>query len=134
MRFTAKATCGFRMGRWYQGIVLSCLAPDRLDCSVLSPAWCRSVHTRLIDSVLNDALHTATECLHPTPAKNLPVLSRIQPAELRCQGAILSLANRRCLDSGHILHGQLAKLQAASKERLKSRHPFVPAARKLLPN
>ena len=70
----------------------------------------------------------------PTPTDNLPVLSGIQPTELRRQGATLSLANRSSLYPGHILHGQLTEPQAASKERLKSRHPFAPAVRKLLHN
>ena len=52
-----------------------------------APVWCRSAHTRLIDSVLNDALHIVTGCLHPTPTDHLPVLSGIQPAELRRTGS-----------------------------------------------
>ena len=99
-----------------------------------APAWCRSAHTRLIDSVLNDALRIVTAYLRPTPTENLPVLSGIQPAELRCEGVTLPLANRSSLDPGRILHGQLTEQRAASKERLKSRHPFNPAARKLLHN
>ena len=39
-----------------------------------APDWCRSVHTRLIDSVLNDALHIGTGYLHPTPTGNLSAL------------------------------------------------------------
>ena len=31
-----------------------------------APAWCRSAHTGLIDSVLNDALRIVTGCLRPT--------------------------------------------------------------------
>ena len=42
-----------------------------------APAWCRSAHTRLIDSVFNDALRIVTGCLRPTPTDNLPILSRI---------------------------------------------------------
>ena len=99
-----------------------------------APACCRSAHTRLIDSVLNVAFRIVTGCLRPTPTDNLPVLSGIQPAELRRQGATLSLSNRSSLDPDHILHGQLTEPQAASKERLKSRHPFVSAAPKLLRN
>ena len=34
----------------------------------------------------------------------------------------------------HILHGQLTESHTASKKRLKYRHPFVPAARRLLRN
>ena len=48
-----------------------------------APVWCRSAHTCLIDSVLNDALCIVTGCLCPTPTDHLPVLSGIQPAELR---------------------------------------------------
>ena len=99
-----------------------------------APAWCRSVHTRLIDSVLNNALRIVTGCLRSTPTDNLPVLSGIQPAELCRQRAALSLANRSSLDPGHIPHEQVNEPRAASKERLKSRRPFVPAARKLLHN
>ena len=40
-----------------------------------APVWCRSAHTRLIDSVLNDALRIVTRCLRPTPTDHLPVLS-----------------------------------------------------------
>ena len=92
------------------------------------------MHTCLIDSVLNDALRIVTGCLRPTPTDNLPVFSDIHPAELRRQGATLSLANRSSLDPGHTLYGQLTEPQAASKERVKSRNPFAPAARKLLHN
>ena len=63
---------------------------------------------------------------------NLLVLSGIQPAELCHQSEALSLANHRSLDPGYILHGQLTEPQAASKERLKSRHPLVLAEWKLL--
>ena len=63
-----------------------------------TPVWCRSAYTRLIDSVLNDALRIVTGCLRPTPTDHLPVLSGIQPAELYRKGAILSLVHRgsRC--------------------------------------
>ena len=97
-----------------------------------APVWCRSVHIRLIDSVINDALRIVTGCLRPTPSVYPPVLSGIQPAELRRQGATLSLANRSSLDPDHILHGQFHESQDVCRERLKSRHSFVPAARKLL--
>ena len=33
-----------------------------------APVWCRSAHTRLINSVLNDALRIVTGCLRPTPS------------------------------------------------------------------
>ena len=91
-------------------------------------------HTRLIDSVLNDALRTDTECLRPTPTDHLPVLSGIQPAELRRMGATLSLAYRGSLDPDHILYGLLSESSDTRQARLKSRRPFVSVARNLLDN
>ena len=99
-----------------------------------APVWCRSAHTRLIDSVLNDALRIVTGCLRPTPTDHLPVLSGIQPAELCRLGATLSLAYRGSLDPDHILHGLLSGSSDTRQVRLRSRRPFVPGARNLLDN
>ena len=83
-----------------------------------APVWCRSAHTRLIDSVLNDALRIVTGCLRPTPTDHLPVLSDIQPAELRRMGATLSLPHRGSLDPDHILYGLLSGSSDARQKRL----------------
>ena len=74
-----------------------------------APVWSRSAHTRLIDSVLNDALRIVTGCLRPTPTDYLPILAGIQPAGLRRRGATLSLANRATLNPDHILHDKLVE-------------------------
>ena len=104
-----------------------------------APACCRNAHTLLIDSVLGDALRIVTRCLRPTPTAKLPVFLGIQSGELSRQKATffagLALTTFcLLLATGYILHGQLTKPQADSKERLKSRHPFAPAARQLLHN
>ena len=99
-----------------------------------APVWCRTAHTRLIDSVLNDALRIVTGCLRPTPTDHLPVLSGIQPAELHRMGATLSLAHRGSLDPDHILYSLLSGSSHTRQVRLRSRCPFVPAARNLLNN
>ena len=99
-----------------------------------APVWCRSAHTRLIESVLNDALRIVTGCLRPTPTDHLPVLSGIQPAELRRMGATLSLAHRGSLDPDHILYGLLSGSSDTRQVRLRSRRRFVPVARNLLDN
>ena len=65
--------------------------------------WCRSAHTRFIDSVLNNALRIATGCLRPASTDHLPILSGIQPAELRRFGATLSLAKRGILNPNHVV-------------------------------
>ena len=99
-----------------------------------APVWCRSAHTRLIDNVLNDALRIVTGCLRPTPMDHLPILSGIQPAELRQLGATLSLAHRGSLDPDHILYGLLSRSSDTGQMRLRSRRPFAPASRNLLDN
>jgi len=88
-------------------------------------------YTHLIDPAINDTLRIVTGCLRHTPADNLPNLAGIQPAELRRNGATLSLA-RRAMESGHLLHSALTRPSSANARRLKSRHPFVPAAQQLI--
>ena len=99
-----------------------------------APVWCRSAHTHLIDSVLNDAFCIVTGCLRPTPTDHLPVLSGIQPAELCQMGATLSLAYHGFLDPDHILHGLLSGFSDTHQVRLRSRCPFVPGVQNLLDN
>ena len=98
-----------------------------------APVWCRSAHTRLIGSVLNDALRI-TGCLRPTPTDHLPVLSGIQPAELRRMGATLSLAHHESLDPDHILYDLLSGPSDTRQVRLRSRLLFVPSAQNHLDN
>ena len=88
----------------------------------------------LKNTVLNDALRTVTGCLRPTPTDHLPVLSGIQPAELRRLGATLFLAHCGSLDPDHILYGLLSGSSDTRQVRLRSRRPFVPAARNFLDN
>ena len=119
---------------WGAGAKALCIATLSLVYSTAeycAPVWCRSAHTRLIDSVLNDALRIVTGCLRPTPTDHLPVLSGIQPVELRRIGATLSLAYRGSLDPDHILYGLLSGSSDTRQVRLRSRRPFVPGARNL---
>ena len=97
-----------------------------------APVLCGGAHTRLIDSVLNDDLRIVTGCLRPTPTDHLPILSGIQPAELRRLGATLSLSCRGPLDPNHILYGLLSGSSDTRQVRLRSRRPFVSPARNLL--
>ena len=98
------------------------------------PVWCRSAHTRLIDSVLNDALRIVTGCLRPIPTDHLLVLSAIQPVELRRMGATLSLAHRGSLNPNRILYGLSSRSSDTGQVRLRSRRSFVPGARNRLNN
>ena len=122
---------------WGAGAKTLCIATLSLVYSTAEyfvPVWCRSAHTRLIDSVLNDALRIVTGCLRSTPTDHLPVLSGIQPAELRRLEATLSLAHHVSLDPDHILYGLLSGSSDTRQVRLRSRRPFVPAARNRLDN
>jgi len=107
------------------------LALVHLTAEYCAPVWCRSTDTRFIDPAINDALLIVTSCLRPTPVDNLPILAGIQRAELRRNGATLSLA-RRAMEPGHLLHSALTRPSGANSRRLKSRHPFPPAAHHLI--
>ena len=132
---TAEATCvGSGWGAGAKTLRIATLSLVYSTAEYCAPVWCRSAHTRLIDSVLNDALRIVTGCLRPTPTDHLPILSGIHPAELRRMGATLSLAHRGSLDPDHILHGLLSGSSDTCQMRLRSRCPFVPAARNLLDN
>jgi len=72
-------------------------------------------------------MRIVTGCLRPTRADNLPILAGIQPAELRRNGATLSLA-RRAMEPEHLFHSALTCPSSANAQRLKWRHPFVPVA------
>ena len=75
------AGCGCGAGAKTLSIsVLSLVYSTHEYCA---PVWCCSTPTRLIDSILDDALRIVTGCLRPTPTEDLPVLAGIQPAELR---------------------------------------------------
>ena len=74
-------------------------------------------------------MRIATGCLRPTPTDFFVILAGIQPAKLRRQGATLSLAYQSLMDSKHLLHQLMERPIIALEERLRSRNPFVPAAR-----
>ena len=96
-----------------------------------APAWCCCAHCHNIDTAIHGALRTVTGCLRPTPLDNLSVLAGIQPAEFRREEATLSLV-RRALAPDHLLHSKAYAKRSGDPRRLKSRHPFVPAAQMLL--
>ena len=133
-RHTVEATRGSGWGAGAKTLRIATLSLVYSTAEYCAPVWCRSAHTRLIDSVLNDALRIVTGCLRLTPTDHLPVLSSIPPAELRRLGATLSLAHRGSLDPDYMLHDFLNESSDTRQVRLIFRLPFVPAARNLLKN
>ena len=86
---------------------------ERKTAEYCAPVCCRNANTRLIDSVLNNALRIVTGCLRPTSMDYLPILSGIQPAKLHRLEATLSLTYRESLDPDHMLHGITPSLPAS---------------------
>ena len=125
---------GSEWGAGARTLRIATLSLVYLTAEYYAPVWCRSAHICIIESVLNDALRIITRSLRPTPTDHLPVLSGIQPAELRRMEATLFLAHRESLDPDHILYGLLSGSSDNRQARLSSRHPFVPAARNRLDN
>ena len=120
-RHTAEATRGLGMGVGAKTLRIATLSLVYSTAEYCAPVWCRSAHTRLIDSVLNDALRIVTGCLRPTPTDDLRILSGIQPTKLSQMGATLSLAYRGSLDPDHILYGFLTGSSDTRQVRLRSR-------------
>ena len=133
-RHTAKTTAGSGRCSAAKTLRIAALSLVYSTAEYCAPVWCLSVHTRLINSVLYDALRIVTGCLRSTPTDNLPILACIQRVGLCRQGATLFLINSGILDPEHLLHDFLVRLLDAQQEKLRSRRPFVPAARKLLNN
>ena len=92
---------------------------------------CCRAHIRLTDKPIDDALHVVTSCLRPAPTDNLFIIAGIQPPELHCQKSIHSLVCR-VQEAEHLLHERFLSLSFGHPRQLQSRHPFAPAALKLL--
>ena len=122
------------MGDGAKTLRIAALSVVHSTAEYCAPVWCRSAHIRLIDSVLNDALRMVTGCLRPIPTDNLPILAGIQQPGLHRQVTIFLLVNRNILDYEHLLHDLLVRPFDGRQDKLKSRSPFVPAARKLSDN
>ena len=68
---------GSRWGAGIKTLRISALSSVYFTAEYCAPVCCRSTHTRLIDSILNDALRIVTGCLRPTLTNDLPVLTGI---------------------------------------------------------
>ena len=108
------------------------LAIVRSTAEYVAASWCRSVHVRKIDAVLNHTMRIITGCLRPTPADFLPVLSGIAPASLRRKHLVHRLIQQTASCDGHPLNKLVMEAQSLWPKRLKSRHPFSHNAAELL--
>ena len=62
------------------------------------------LHTKKLDSTLNNALRTVSGCLRATPANQLPILTGIAPPTLRREASVLALSRKATNDDDHLLH------------------------------
>ena len=95
-----------------------------------APVWCRSFHTKKLDSTLNNALRMVSGCLRATPVNQLPILAGIAPPTLRREAAVLALSRKATNNEDHLLHQ--AATENPQRARLKSRRPFTEHAHQLL--
>jgi hypothetical protein len=132
---------------------ISVLALVFAPAEYCAPVWCRSSHTQLVDSELNNAVRVITGCLLNTPVSSLYVMSNIAPPPIRREALALKSAWKALSDESSLLHEMIAtpakvyrQLQAPTRtsarlnlaprkvveQRLTSRHPFQRAAQNLL--
>ena len=95
-----------------------------------APVWCRSTHTKKLDSTLNNALRTVFGCLRATPANQLPILTGIAPPTLRREASVLTLSRKATNDDDHLLHK--TSTETPQRARLKSRRPFAEHCHQLM--
>ena len=92
------------MGAGAKTLRTAFLSLVHLTAEYCAPVLDCSAHTCFIESILYTTLRIVTECLRHTPIDNLPLLSGIQPAELRRLGATLFVDNGATLDPDQMLN------------------------------
>ena len=65
-RHASETTCGLGWGAGAKTLNTAALSLVYSTAEYCAPVWCCSAHTRLSDSVFNDALCIVTGCLRPT--------------------------------------------------------------------
>jgi hypothetical protein len=86
-----------------------------------APVWAKSTHTSLVDMQLNTTMRHITGTLRSTPTPWLPVLSTIEPPELRRKIATDRLIDKAINHPEWILHQDILH---PPQYRLKSRDPI----------
>jgi len=161
-RRALEAACWLWLGCWSNNVANNHFSPGPFNCNVLrscrlpqwthpllsgaavntpAPVWCRGEHTR--SCLVPRWTHPPHWRHHQRRIANCYWMSASyslgQPCHphmhLTCwassQWSPLSLAHR-AMDLGHLLHSTLTRPSSADARRLKSRHPFVPAAQQLI--
>ena len=93
------------------------------------PVWGRCAHVQHIDTQLNIAMRTLSGALRPTNINWLPVLSNIEPPQIRCDRATLLEYKKAQQLTDRVPIKEI--LREPPMSRLKSRRPFVIEAARL---
>ena len=91
------------------------------------PVWGRCAHVQLIDTQLNIAMRTVSGALRPTNTNWLPVLSNIEPPQIRCDRATEYKKAQQLTDRVPIKE----ILREPPMSRLRFRRPFMIEAARL---
>ena len=113
---------GCQWGASFDVLRSSALALCYSCAEYCSPIWMQSAHTKKIDIALHDSMRLISGCIRSTPIDNLPILSGIEPPDIR-RGKLSLRLHQRATATDHLLHGKLVS-GAFYKRRLKSRNPL----------
>ena len=111
---------GTSWGAKPQVLRTSALALSISAAEYAAPVWCKSSHTKLVDTAVNQAVRTVTGCLKPTPVDKLYPLAGIAPPNVRRQVAAEVERIKQEKDNRHPLFGHIPQ-----ETRLKSRKSFL---------
>ena len=89
-----------------------------------APVWSRSVHTKRVDTALNNSMRLVSGAIKSTPTSQLPLLSGITPPDIRRLEQCLKLLHRSTKTPTHLLHHLTTTNREQPTSRLKSRYPL----------
>ena len=110
------------------GSIISAL----MHATYCAPIWCRGAHTRLIDPAITDALWIVTGWMPASYTSGQRSHPRWHPTCWVSWQWSHTVSSTQCRGAWHMFHSVLTCPSSANSRRLKSRHPFVPAAQQLI--
>jgi len=119
MHRTPEAACWFRLGCWSNNFANSYPSLGAFNSRVLHSYLVLPCSYPPYRPPTNDPLRIVTGCLCPALLDNLPILTSIQPTELRPSGTTLSLA-RRAMEPEQLLHSTLTCPSSANQRCAES--------------
>lgn len=116
-----KRLAGNRWGADFTTLRTTALALCYSAAEYCSPIWSQSSHCKKVDVSLNECMGLISGSIKSTPTDILPVLSGIEPPDIRRDQNTLDLRNR-ALSNNHMLNKLIDN--PLLNTRLKSRYPL----------